>query len=569
MLIISKIVSTLGSKLTGPTTFRRRIIWFLLSLFSLGGMIDIPGSALLPVSTVSAYMVILLIAMFKGAVLAMMLDFSRSVKWLHVTIKIFIILYCLLCVINASGYELFDMGITIKMITVLGQTNSSEVQEFLPTLFYGILRLFNNPYTYLLILVIAGCIGILKIIPQRCYRLLVGVSAISGMLCLISVFFLLPNGRTNFLIILRVVKSSVYAHKEMSHIKEEMTKITPLPNPDSVNSSRRADIVIVVGESANRSNMSLYGYELTTTPELDRIKDKLIIFTDVIGSSTITSYNMNRILTFLSDNEPADEWYKRPMLFSLMKQAGYRTAWLSNQEISGLWGNSTAAMVSMADDVRFVGGTSSDDATLQKNDSLLLPALSDVLKSGDKAKFIGLHLMGSHTEYRRRYPAKFARFTTDSVKNTMSGSNLTASRARTRAEYDNSIRFTDWLLGRIVNEISNSSRPTLLIYFSDHGENVYDEGGDYRGRDEKHVEVPFIIYPNHAFAESYPETIVQLNEVRNKPMSTASLSHLVCTLTGTEYHSYDSTYDITSPDYQMRPRFVDDHIWRYEHVHGK
>lgn len=569
MLIISKMVSTIIGKLNGITAFRQRILWFLISIFSLGGMIDIPESALLPVSTVSAFVVISLIAMFKGAFLCVILNCSRSVKWLHTTLKILVILYCLLCAINVLGYELFDMGITIKMITVLGQTNQSEVVEFMPTLFHGILRLFCNPYTYLILLVAVACIGVLKIISQRCYSLLIGVSAVSGMLCFISAFFLLPNGRTNFLISMRVVKSSVYAHKEKCHIQEEMAKITPLPNPDSVNSSCLADIVIVVGESANWGNMSLYGYELATTPALDKVKDELIVFTDVIGSSTITSYNMNRILTFLSDSEPADDWYKQPMLFSLMNQAGYHTAWLSNQEKSGLWGNSTVAMVSMADDVRFIGGISSDDATLQKYDSLLLPELSDVLNAGDKAKFIGLHLMGSHTEYRRRYPAKFARFTADSIKNTVSGRNLTSSQAATRAEYDNSILYTDWLLGCIINDISASSRPTILIYFSDHGENVHDDGGDYRGRDEKHVEVPFIIYPNHAFTESYPETVAQLCAVRDKPMTTASLCHLVCNLTGTKYHSYDPTYDISSPNYLIRPRFVDDHIWRYEHIQRK
>lgn len=569
MLIFSKIVPNLGSKLNSISTFRQRIIWFLISIFSLGGMIDIPESALLPVSTISAFIVISLIAMFKGTLLSVMLKCSQSVKWLHTTLKFFIILYCLLCVINVLGYELFGMGITIKMITVLGQTNHSEVEEFLPAIFNGILHLFNNPYTYLIILVTALCIGVLKIIPQRFFGLLIGVSAVSGMLCFISVFFLLPSGRTNFSIFLRVVKSSVYAHKETRHIQEEMAKITPLPNPESVHSSCTADIVIVVGESANSSNMSLYGYELATTPELDNINDKLIIFTDVIGSSTITSYNMNRILTFLSDSKPPEDGHKQPMLFSLMKQAGYYTAWLSNQEKSGLWGNSTVAMVSMADDVRFVGGISSDDATLQKYDSLLLPELSDVLNSGEKAKFIGLHLMGSHTQYRRRYPATFARFTADSVKSTVSGRNLTPSQAATRAEYDNSIRYTDWLLGCIIREISASSRPTLLIYFSDHGENVYDDGGNYRGRDEKHVEVPFIIYPNRAFIESYPERVEQLYRVHDKPMTTASLCHLVCGLTGTEYHFYDPTYDISSPYYLIRPRWVDGHIWRYEHIQGK
>ena len=43
-----------------------------------------------------------------------------------------------------------------------------------------------------------------------------------------------------------------------------------------------------------------------------------------------------------------------------------------------------------------------------------------------------------------------------------------------------------------------SERPAVVIYFSDHGENVYD-GGDFIGRDELHVEVPFLVYPNKQY----------------------------------------------------------------------
>lgn len=565
MSTLLKIVPILKNKLNEFSTFRLRIVWFLITMFSLGGMIDIPASSLLPVSTASAFMVIVLIAMFKGTLITLMLLFTRAVKWLNIVVKLFIMVFCVLCAINAIGYGLFDMGITIKMMTVIGQTNLTEVSEFLPTAGYGILSLFRNPYTYLVIIISGACIGILKIIPRRCYVLLNGVCSATGLVCSIGVFFLLPAGRTNFPMSLRVLKSAIYAHREMCQIHEELSKVKPLPYSETVRSSCMADIIMVIGESSNRSNMSLYGYELSTTPKLDKLKDQLIIFTDVIGSSTLTSYNMNRILTFLSDSDRANGWNKQPMLFSLMNQAGYHTAWLSNQEKSGIWGNSTVAMVSTASTVRFVGSTSSDDATLQKYDGLLLPELDDVLKSVHGAKFIGVHLMGSHTEYRRRYPETFGRFTADSIRKTDSGKKLTKSQATTRAEYDNSILYTDSLLDSIINMISTAQRPTLLIYFSDHGENVYDGGEDYRGRDDRHVEVPFVIYYNQVFSDTYPSTVARLKEVSHKPMTTASLSHLLCTLTGTSYKAYDPTRDITSSHYQIRPRYVDNKVWKYEY----
>ena len=556
----------LKSKLNYFSSFRTRVIWLVITIFSLGGMIDIPASSLLPVSTVAAFAIITLIAMFKATLFIGLLLFTRSLRWLSIVVKTTIVVYCLLCAINALGYCLFDIGITVKMMTVIGQTNYAEVREFIPGAVNGILSLLGNPNTYLLLLAVCVCVGILKIIPDRSYTISVAVCSLAGLIFFISVFIVLSAGRTNFSLPLRLFKSGIYAHREMCQIQAELAKVSPLPHRETVESSCRADIVMVIGESANRNNLSLYGYPLATTPELDSLNDRIIIFSDVIGSSTLTAYNMNRILTFLPDSEPADLWYKRPMLFPLMKEAGYHTVWLSNQEKSGIWGNATVAMVSTASDIRFVGGTSSDDATLQKYDDLLLPVLDDALGSEHNAKFIGIHLMGSHIEYRRRYPETFQKFTADSILKTEIGRKLTNSQAATLAEYNNSLLYTDALLARMIEKIASLSRPVLFIYFSDHGENVYGGGENFCGRDEKHVEVPFIIYPNPAYIEAYPQNVARLKEVSDTPMTTASICHLICSLTGTAYQAYDPTRDISSHDYQIRPRYVDDRVWKYEHV---
>lgn len=569
MSIISKIITTLKNRLQGIAAFRRRIEWLLLTIFSLCGMIDIPGSALIPMPATAAFVIILFTAMFKGGLLTATLELARPVRWLSLTVRALVAVYCILCAINALGYTLFDTGITIKMITVLGQTNPAEIKEFLPTLMTGIGGLIGNPLTYVWIFAAAGCAGVLKLASKRVYLFILEAASAVGLVSFISLFFLLSIGRSNSLMTFRIINTVVYAHKEMRLIQEEMSKLTPLPNPDTVSSSCLTDIIMVVGESANRSNLSLYGYELPTTPELDKLKSQLIIFTDVIGSSVITYSNMNRILTFLPEDEPSRNWWKHPRLFSLMKQAGYHTAWLSNQEKSGIWGSNIAALVADADDVRFIGATSSHDVTFQRYDELLLPELDQAVQNGGDAKFIGVHLMGSHLEYRRRYPKKFGHFTAADILSTQSGKQLTAPHAAVLAEYDNSLLYTDSLLASMINRISDASRPTLLIYFSDHGENVYDDGGDYRGRDDKHVEVPFIIYPNHAFAEAYPGTVERLKAVRHNPMNTANLCHLLCTLTGTSYYSYDPSCDISSPHYSVRGRYVDFKPWKYEHLGGR
>ena len=46
--------------------------------------------------------------------------------------------------------------------------------------------------------------------------------------------------------------------------------------------------VFIVGESANRNHLSLYGYKRNTTPKLEAMRDELVVFEDVISPDTHT-----------------------------------------------------------------------------------------------------------------------------------------------------------------------------------------------------------------------------------------------------------------------------------------
>lgn len=242
-----------------------------------------------------------------------------------------------------------------------------------------------------------------------------------------------------------------------------------------------------------------------------------------------------------------------------MNEAGYRTYWLSNQERTGIWGNSSGAMSGNADVVKYVGGESLEDALLDRYDEALLPEVTKAL--ADSAAFIGVHLMGSHMEYSNRYPASADYFKGTDVIRKMPRPWLSDSKAQTVAEYDNSIRYTDAILGQIIDRISRLSRPALFVYFSDHGENVYDSR-DYRGRDNTSVMVPMVVYANYAYRRSNPDMVEALRRAVSLPVSTATVAFPLMTLTGTSYSRYISDRDFLSPDFKVRPRYVDEQVWQ-------
>lgn len=556
----------LQSKLESLFKFSRSIfflrVWLLLFLLSILGCIDSFYSDIIDVPRTARYLLCGFTCVFKSTLLTLALFYSRRCKPLLTGVVAIIGIYCILCLLNGISYLLYGMGITIKLFTILSQTHHSEVVEFIPTLFHNLYACFLTPQCAVIITIIALLFVACKYIPSKVFAVVTTITSLIGFGAFIMIISCAEAGRMNFSVFARTVKSCIQAYQENRQVKALMDSDREIPYVETIDSKALCDIVLVIGESASRNHHSIYGYPLATSPHMKNLGDSLIIFTDAIASSTTTAFNINRILTFLYDSDDATRWSESPSLFDIFSHTDYKTAWISNQEKSGTWSNNTIALIRNADTTIFAGGTSSDDATLQKHDDILLPYVERFMKQSEIPKLIGIHLMGSHTLYRRRYPAAFRNFSADSV---MAVSNRRISRdmAGTIAEYDNSIAFTDSILSRIIGMSAVSERPAVVIYFSDHGENVYD-GGDFIGRDELHVEVPFLVYPNKAFRLKYPEMTERLSSVSDKPFSTANVIHMILTLSGTSYRLYADSLDIISPRYRIRPRYVDDHVWKYE-----
>ncbi len=543
---------------------RLALTWLSLVYISICGMCDLPGSPVLPYPIWVNLIIVVVICCFKASLATLSVRLCRKHKILHPATMSAVTAYCILCLINAVTYGIYGMGITIKLITVLSQTNGNEVMEFIPSLASNMWAVLRNPITYVAIVLILLSLIYATRVSKRIFLIVVTVSSSIGLVTLVTVICSISSGRTNFSVAGRTIKSIWWSYKEHKQIEMYLTTMKPLRYQETVRSRHLADVYMVVGESASRGHLSIYGYPLDTSPVLRKTGNGLIVFDNVIGSSTATAFNMDRILTFLSDRDNATRWSESATLFSVLSKAGYYTAWISNQEKSGMWSNPTLALVSDADLVSYVGSISSDDATMFKYDEAVLTQIERLSPNENKPRFIGVHLMGSHTEYWKRYPESYSVFNSDSILGIKRDFKLSRSHAATVAEYDNSIYYTDYILGRIIGYVNSSKRPAIMIYFSDHGENVYDDSNDFRGRDTRHVKVPFVIYTNHQFRENCPDLYCRLAKASSKPFSTANTVHLICSLTGTEYHLYDSTRDVSSPRYVSLPRYVDDKVWDYE-----
>lgn len=470
--------------------------------------------------------------------------------------------------INFISFRFYGFGITRKLIVIISQTNYNEFNEFLPGFINNISSLFCKWRSYLMIsIIILFCI-LIKIFKSNLFFVTVISISIIGFTCFCFTSFKYTYGRTAIFMFLRIPKYTYEVFKTDKELKSLLEKRKSFPHPETVSSSKSAkNIIIIIGESASKNHHGFFGYKNNTTPYLSSMKDSLFIFQNAIGSSASTAGNIERILTFKEDDQTFNDWYKYPSIIDLFSIAGYKTFFISNQERTGLLSNSSAAIAESADIIYYVGAENSEDFLSFKYDEAVLEPFIKGFSQDDIYKFFIIHLMGSHTTYKNRYPTEFNRFNKNDIKLlTNRNSWIDDNKAQTIAEYDNSILYTDYVLKKIFDVVKHSDNPSVLLYFSDHGENVYDDR-DFIGRDEKYIEVPFIIYLNSSYKKTNPNIVERVKQSVDLPFSTANVIYFIMTLSDTKYPLYyNSKKDVLSTDFNMSQRYVDEHIWQYEKI---
>jgi heptose-I-phosphate ethanolaminephosphotransferase len=309
--------------------------------------------------------------------------------------------------------------------------------------------------------------------------------------------------------------------------------------------------VLILGESTNRNHLGLYGYANPTSPRLAKLADALLVFTDVISPHSHTIPVLKKLFTF-ANGESTRPWHEHAMLLDVLNAAGYRTYWISNQEAYGTFGDISSAIASRAD-VRIFHNRGSTEQQRDGRDGELLAYLDRVLELDPAPrKFIVLHLMGTHSRYRDRYPKGFARFSEADIE---AGDRefIDDTRRRTIAHYDNAVLYNDTVVADVVERVARDSNDAWVLYLSDHGEEVYD-ARDFFGHTEKignrhMIEVPFLLWLSDAYRDARPATAAALTEHRASPFMTDDLAHTVVELCDVAPPAFEAERSLASADF--------------------
>jgi len=301
-------------------------------------------------------------------------------------------------------------------------------------------------------------------------------------------------------------------------------------------------LVVVLGESLRRSNLSLYGYDKATTPQLDARRAQMLIFNRAVAPANQTVPSVTMMLTQATVDDP-DKFLSQPSILSAAKEAGYHTYWLSNQGRVGQFDSKISLVAHDADTTVYTNTEFYGSIT----DDKLLHPLEIALQDPHPYKLIVLHLQGSHQSYENRYPAAAALFSANQYPR----SKLTAKQNAVLAQYDNSVRYTDTVLGNVLTQLEKQPN-SMLVFVSDHGERFYENGIDTAGHGyskptKREYEVPYLIWCNGGCAPQWREAAEQH---RDLAFSTQNLFYTCANLLGLQLNDYRAADDVLSLQYR-------------------
>lgn len=291
-----------------------------------------------------------------------------------------------------------------------------------------------------------------------------------------AVFF-----RNNMFYNARTFAHALQEHEERKNIKKSNADYTHLKHTEQGIET----LVLVIGESARRQNMSLYGYDRITTPEQDKQRARMKLYTQMVSPAALTLLSVPMLLS----NIPPERFQDSKAQFAdnilaMANHLGYTTSWLSNQEQGGRFVFTISNMAQFALEQQWYASY----------DEVLLAPVERIIHAKGGKRLIVLHINGSHANACDKVPQKDVFFQGDNVALDC---------------YDNSILYTDKLLGKLFSLLEDKN--AALVYLSDHGQK-YEGNRFFHADSQEATQVPYYIW----YADGVRQSLKDIRSVEEK-----------------------------------------------------
>ena len=230
-------------------------------------------------------------------------------------------------------------------------------------------------------------------------------------------------------------------------------------------------IVLIVDESIRADILGINTYEMDTTPYLRSLETGIVNYGLAASSSNCSHYSNLVLRTGVRKEEIPDHnqiSLKKPSIWQFTREAGYYNVYLDAQSAEE-WANFQNFMneneASFVDEIIRVR-----QETAYESDGVAREMLMDHLKRPGKT-FLMLNKYGIHFPYFRSHPKKYNYFSP-----VLEQGEPMNDREKSLNSYMNGIRWSvdDWFKDLLTK--SGDFRTYVIIYSSDHGQNIVDDG---------------------------------------------------------------------------------------------
>lgn len=378
----------------------------------------------------------------------------------------------LLPILILSGFQIVllmlygESIIAVDMFLNLVTTNVDEAAELLGNLAYAIATVCA---VYLPTIIWATVLAIKKKHLNDKQRFILKRTGLwasgAGFVLLVACYFFAPHFKaTREIFPINVMRNLVTAARR-TMATEKYYNMSSGFKYDAVstrNISQKEVIVLILGETSRTDNWQIFGYNRPTNPLLSKRTD-LLKFPKTLTESNTTYKSVPMLLSFLTTENYGDSIYYTKSVISAFNEAGYRTAFFSNQgrnrSFIDYFAREAQKNIFLRDD------------NLSHSDFELIPEMKKFISESPSGKiFIVLHTYGSHFNYIDRYKDMKPVFTPDHC----AAANSTA-RGELINAYDNTIVLTDKFINSTIDILDSLDVSASLVYVSDHGEDIFDD----------------------------------------------------------------------------------------------
>jgi heptose-I-phosphate ethanolaminephosphotransferase len=132
-------------------------------------------------------------------------------------------------------------------------------------------------------------------------------------------------------------------------------------------------------------------------------------------------------------------------------------------------------------------------------------------------------------------------------------------------KYDNSVLYNDFIINSVIQALKDlPQQDAAVVYFSDHGEELYDyrefAGHAYEKVSPVMCEIPFMVWMSPVYRRFRSDLIFD----KKRKYSTEDFIYSISDLAGISYKDYDDTRSLFSTNFNSRERYVGEK--KYKHI---